>query len=62
MDTEYSQGYRAGINYGRNQVLGFIAARLNTDTTIEDVANEIEWYSRQDEIMQNKEKERATNE
>jgi hypothetical protein len=59
MDTEYSQGFRAGIEHGRNQVLQFIATRLNTDATIEDVANEIEWYSRQDEIMQNKEKERA---
>lgn len=60
MDSEYSQGFRAGIEYGRNQILKFINTRLNTDTTIEDVANEIEWYSRQDEILQNKEKERAT--
>lgn len=62
METGYSRGFRAGIDYGRNQVLRFIGTRLNTDTTIEDVANEIEWYSRQDEILQNKERERATNE
>jgi len=59
MDTEYSQGFRAGIEHGRNQVLQFIATQIGTDATVEDVANEIEWYSRQDEIMQNKEKERA---
>jgi hypothetical protein len=59
MDTEYSRGFRAGIEHGRNQVLQFIATRLNSDATIEDVANEIEWYSRQDEIMQNKEKGRS---
>jgi hypothetical protein len=58
MDSDYSQGYAAGREYGRNQVLQFIATRLNTDTTIEDIANEIEWYSRQDEIDKNKEKER----
>jgi hypothetical protein len=58
MDSDYSHGYAAGREYGRNQVLQFIATRLNTDTTIEDIANEIEWYSRQDEIDKNKEKER----
>jgi hypothetical protein len=49
-DTQYTIGYKAGMEYARNQILKYIQHHfeMETDITSEDIANEIEYIQRQE--------------
>jgi hypothetical protein len=49
-ETEYTEGYKAGKDYARKQILDYIKHHFEeeVDITSEDIATEIEYLQRQD--------------
>ena len=49
-DSQYTNGFEAGKDYARKQVLDYIQHHLEeeVDITSEDIASEIEYLQRQD--------------
>jgi hypothetical protein len=54
MKSQYTQGYRAGVEYARKQVIEFLNAHhdLGDILSFEEIIKELEhWYTKDDEAL-----------